>query len=97
MIISFSDQISEDIFDDRNSKKTQKRLPAYLHATAKRKLDMINAAFHLKDLEKPPNNRLEKLKGDRAHQHSIRINDQYRIVFTWINGNAEDVEIVDYH
>lgn len=73
MIISFSDQISEDIFDDRNSKKTQKRLPAYLHATAKRKLDMINAAFHLKDLEKPPNNRLEKLKGDRAHQHSSEL------------------------
>jgi len=97
MITDFFDQTTEDIFDGRNSKKTQKRLPAYLHATARRKLDMINAAYFLKDLEIPPNNRLEKLKGDRSHQHSIRINDQYRIVFTWIDGNAENVEIVDYH
>lgn len=58
---------------------------------------MINAAAVLTDLEAPPSNRLEKLHGNRKHQHSIRINDQYRIAFTWVNDSAEDVEVVDYH
>lgn len=58
---------------------------------------MVNAAAALEDLKIPPGNRLEKLRGDRKHQHSIRINEQYRIVFTWIDGNAQDVGIVDYH
>ncbi len=97
MITSFHDQTTEDIFDGKNTKNTQKRLPSYLHKAAKRKLDMLHAAAILADLEAPPNNKLEKLKGDRKHQHSIRINDQYRIVFSWIDGNAENVEIVDYH
>jgi proteic killer suppression protein len=97
MIISFRDQITEDVFDGKDDKKTQKRLPSHLHKISRRKLDMIQAAFTLEDLKTPPNNRLEKLKGERKHQHSIRINDQYRILFTWIEGNAEDVEIVDYH
>lgn len=97
MITDFHDQITEDVFDGKNSKSTQKRLPAHLHKIAKRKLDMIHAAAILRDLEVPPNNRLEKLKGDRKHQHSIRINDQYRIAFIWVEGNAQNVEIVDYH
>lgn len=97
MINSFFDSITEDIFDGKNTKNTQKRLPAYLHEAARRKLDMINAASMLKDLEAPPSNRLEKLQGNRKHQHSIRINNQYRIAFTWIDGKAEDVEIVDDH
>jgi toxin HigB-1 len=58
---------------------------------------MMNVAANLKDLEAPPSNHLEKLQGDRNHQHSIRINDQFRIVFTWVDKNAEDVQIVDYH
>ena len=72
-------------------------LTQYLQKIAKRKLDMLNAATTLHDLEAPPSNRLEKLKGDRKHQHSIRINDQYRIVFTWVDHKAKNVEIVDYH
>ena len=97
MIVSFIDQASEDIFDGKNTKSTQKRLPPNLQSVARRKLDMLNAATTLDDFRVPPSNRLEKLHGNRKHQHSIRINDQYRIVFTWIDGNAEDVEIVDYH
>jgi|ERR1700733_9430557 len=97
MIVSFLDQTTEDIFDGKNTKNTQKLLPAYLHKVAKRKLDMVHAASILKDLEVPPSNRLEKLHGDRKGQHSIRINDQYRVVFTWVDGSTENVEIVDYH
>ena len=97
MIICFLDQITEGVFDGKNTKSTQKRLPAHLHVIAKRKLDMLNTAEVLNDLKIPPNNRLEKLQGDRKHQHSIRINNQYRVAFTWIDGNAEDVEIIDYH
>jgi len=66
-------------------------------AIALRKLDMIDAAEELSDLRSPPGNRLEALKGDRKGQHSIRINDQFRICFRWTKGGAEDVEIVDYH
>jgi len=62
-----------------------------------RKLGLVDAAEKLEDLRVPPGNRLEKLKGRRAGQHSIRINDQWRICFTWKDGNARDVEIVDYH
>lgn len=97
MIRNFLDQATEDIFDGKNTKQTQKRLPAHLNKIAKRKLDMLNIAVMLNDLRVPPSNNLEKLYGDRQHQYSIRINDQYRIAFTWIEGNAEDVEIVDYH
>lgn len=97
MIISFLDRATEDIFEEKNSKGARKLLPTHLHKIARRKLDMINAAAVLKDLEIPPSNHLEKLHGERKHQHSIRINDQYRIAFAWIDGNAQDVEIVDYH
>lgn len=97
MIIDFFDQASEDIFNGQQSKKAQKCLPKHLHKIAKRKLDMLHAAWNLEDLKIPPNNRLEKLQGDRRHQYSIRINDQYRVVFTWTSGNVTDVEIVDYH
>lgn len=65
--------------------------------TALRKLDMIDAAHVLNDLASPPGNRLEPLKGDRKGQHSIRINDQFRICFRWAGNGAEDIEIVDYH
>jgi len=97
MIGNFFDQVTEDVFDGKNTKQTQKRLPPHLHVIAKRKLDMLNTAVLLSDLKAPPNNKLEKLHGDRKEQHSVRINVQYRIVFTWVDGIAEDVEIVDYH
>ena len=66
-------------------------------AVARRKLRMIDAAAELRDLASPPGNRLEALRGDRAGQHSIRINDQWRVCFIWYNGNVFDVKIVDYH
>jgi toxin HigB-1 len=66
-------------------------------ARAKRKLESVNAASRLEDLRVPPSNRLEKLRGDRQEYYSIRINDQWRIVFRWIENNARDVSIVDYH
>ena len=74
-----------------------RRLPADIQHVARRKLRMLNNAASLDDLRIPPANRLEALKGDRKGQHSIRINDQWRICFRWKNGDALDVEIVDYH
>ena len=68
-----------------------------IEAVARRKLRQLEIAGRLDDLRIPPGNRLEALVGDRAGQHSIRVNDQYRICFKWSNGGAEDVEIVDYH
>lgn len=97
MIVSFRDPGTEDVFDGRDTKKARKVCPPELVATARRKLDQLNQAATLDDLEAPPNNRLEKLKGDRAGQHSIRTNDQYRVCFTWTDKGPDDVEIVDYH
>jgi proteic killer suppression protein len=74
-----------------------RRFPAQLHRIMLRKLVAVDAAERLEDLRVPPGNRLEKLHGDRAGQHSIRVNDQWRIFFRWREGNAYDVEIVDYH
>jgi toxin HigB-1 len=68
-----------------------------IHPTAQRKLDLINAAGALMDLRVPPGNRLETLKGDRSGFHSIRINDQWRIIFRWVENGAEEVQIIDYH
>ena len=81
------------IFQGTRSKK----LPFEIQNTARRKLKYIDAARDLADLRAPPGNRLEALKGDRRGQHSIRINDQWRICFRWEKGNALAVEIVDYH
>jgi proteic killer suppression protein len=74
-----------------------RRLPAGIQATARRKLRMLSNAVGLEDLRVPPANRLEALKGDRKGQHSIRINDQWRICFIWKDGDSHNVEIVDYH
>ena len=68
-----------------------------IEAVARRKLDMLDAAHRLNDLRAPPGNRLEALAGNRKGQHSIRINDQWRVCFVWRDGSAENVEIVDYH
>ena len=94
MIRSFKDKRAEAIFSGRSPGKG---FPSDLIRTARRKLVMLAEAQHLKDLTAPPGNRLEALVGDRAGQHSIRINDQFRIVFVWSAPDAEDVEIVDYH
>lgn len=96
MIISFNDKGSEDIFDGEDTKLARKTLPSQLHEKAGKILDRLNSAVSLQSLSLP-GLRLEKLKGDRAGQHSIRINDQYRICFNWTDAGAGDVEIVDYH
>lgn len=74
-----------------------KGFPADVVASARRKLAMLDAAVRLEDLRVPPSNRLEALKGDRAGQHSISVNDQWRVCFVWHDGHAHEVEIVDYH
>lgn len=93
MIQSFADRDTERLF----AREPVRRFPSELHRTMLRKLVALDAAEQLDDLRVPPGNRLEKLKGDRAGQHSIRVNDQWRICFRWKDGNAYDVELVDYH
>ncbi|MBC2774389.1 type II toxin-antitoxin system RelE/ParE family toxin [Rhizobium sp. AQ_MP] len=93
MIQSFTDAETERIWSGQRSRK----LPPEIQAVALRKLRLMNNARQLNDLRVPPGNRLEALKGDRLGQHSIRINDQWRICFTWIEGGPSDVGIVDYH
>jgi len=78
-------------------KTLEKLVPSTCGSVAQRKLDQLNAAFSLDDMRVPPGNRLEGLKGDRKGQHSIRINDQYRMCFVWTLEGASEVEIVDYH
>lgn len=96
MIASFSDKTTRDIYDGINSKQAR-RLPKELHAKARRLLDQIEAALVLADLEVPPGNRLEALKGNLKGFHSIRINDQWRVIFKWKGAGVEDVQIIDYH
>ena len=97
MIRSFRDPGSRDVFHDVRSKTARRCCPPQLWRVAQRKLDQLNQAEILKDLRAPPANRLEALKGDRKGQHSIRINDQYRVCFRWTDAGPKDVEIVDYH
>ena len=92
MIQSFRDDDTEAVFNG----ETPRGFAAPIKV-ARRKLEMLNAATRLEDLRVPPNNRLEALKGDRAGQHSIRVNDQYRVCFVWTDAGPKDVEIVDYH
>ena len=93
MIRSFKCKETEKIFHRRFSSK----LPQDMQRVALRKLRILNRSINLNDLQVPPGNRLEALKGERRGQHSIRINDQYRICFVWRDNDAYDVEIVDYH
>ena len=93
MIKSFRDEETERIF----GREYSRRLPSDIQRIALRKLLMIDAAIEVRDLRIPPANRLEQLSGDRKGQHSIRINDQWRISFRWRQGDAYDVEIIDYH
>ena len=96
MILSFGDEATEDVFHGENT-KAARRIPVTIWKTAFRKLDMLNAAHELYDLAVPSGNRLEVLHGNLAGRHSIRINDQFRIVFCWKDGNAHEVRITDYH
>ena len=93
MIVSFKDKKPEKIWNGIVSKK----LPREIQDTARRKLRMINNSIDVTDLRIPPANRLEKLKGDLKDFYSIRINNQWRIIFKWNNENALEVEIIDYH
>ena len=97
MIRSFLDQASEDLFYGRSTKAARKALPQSLWGKAAKKLDALDSAGLLGDLRVPPGNRLEALKGDRQGQHSIRINEQYRICFVWTEAGPENVHVVDYH
>ena len=97
MIQSFKDHSTRDVFDVTRSKRAAKSCPPDLWNVARRKLDQLNQADSLQDLRSPPRNRLEALKRDRKGQHSIRINDQFRVCFRWTPAGPEDVEIVDYH
>jgi proteic killer suppression protein len=93
MIKSFRDSLTEDVFEG----VVRKGFPADLIKVARRKLRFLHAAQMLNDLRAPPGNRLEALKGDRAGQHSIRVNDQFRICFVWTPDGPKDVELTDYH
>ncbi len=93
MIAGFADKDTEKLYITGKSK----RFPSTITKAALRKLDYLNRAKTLQDLEAPPGNRLEALKGDLKGKHSIRINDQFRIVFKFSGGEASDVEVMDYH
>jgi len=97
VIRSFYDQGTEDVFNRRRTKAARQTCPEALGRVAQRKLDQLNAAVSLVSLRIPPGNHLEVLGKDRQGQHSIRINDQYRICFIWTDEGPERVEITDYH
>ena len=96
MIQGFGNRLAEDLFDDRSSAAVR-RFPPELRRAARRKLLYLHDAAELRDLRVPPGNRLEALRGRWRGFHSIRINDQWRVVFRWKDGNAHAVQVVDYH
>ena len=96
MIASFKDRATEALYHGESG-KVIRRIPQDIRKVVVRKLDMLNAASTLQDLRMPPGNRLEALKKDLLGKHSIRINDQWRVIFRWDSGDAHEVEIRDYH
>jgi toxin HigB-1 len=96
VIKNFKSKTAQDIFDGINSKNARK-LPLEIQDKARRLFDQINATISINTLRKPPSNRLEKLSGDLKTFWSLRINDQWRIIFRWEENNALDVDIIDYH
>ena len=96
MVQSFADESSADLFRERNT-RAARRIPRELWRAAQRKLKALDVAARLDDLKVPAGNRLERLKGDQAGRHSIRINDQYRVTFHWEQGHAYEVRVEDYH
>jgi proteic killer suppression protein len=97
VIASFADDATEDVFHGIDSRRARRACPVGLWPAARRKLTQLNRVRALTELAIPPGNRLERLKGDRAGQHSIRINEQFRICFRWEDDHADDVEVTDYH
>ena len=97
MIRAFANPGTEDLFNGRNTKESRKTCPRDLWTVVGRKLDQLDSVERLVELKIPPGNRLEALAGDRTGQHSIRINEQYRICFSWTDDGPNSVEIVDYH
>lgn len=97
VIRSFRDQGTEDVFDGTQSVAARRTCPKSLWSVARRKLDQLNRVRDVRQLSIPPGNRLERLRGDRDEQYSIRINTQYRVCFRWEAGDAYKVEIADYH
>jgi proteic killer suppression protein len=96
MITSFKDRATADLYHGRQTSRAR-RFPANVRRIALRKLDILNAAHRLEDLREPPGNRLKILKGDLSGYHSIRANDQWRIIFRWEDNNVKDVSLIDYH
>ncbi|HLW47334.1 MAG TPA: type II toxin-antitoxin system RelE/ParE family toxin [bacterium] len=96
MIVAFRERGTEDIFNGENTDAARRTCPKTIWRAARRKLDQLNQAVRLADLAAPPANRLA-LHGDRRGQHSIRINDRYRVCFRWTERGAQEVEITDYH
>ena len=96
MIVSFGDRATEDLYHNRLSSRAR-RFPPEIVGAALVKLDMVDAAGAIFDLSAPPGNRLEALRGELAGFHSIRVNQQWRIVFRWEDGNAYEVRLTDYH
>ena len=96
MIETFGNALAEDLFDDKRTKATR-AFPPELRRVGRRKLLYLHDASELKDLKVPPGNRLERLKGRWQGFHSIRINNQWRVIFRWKSGNAFKVQVVDYH
>ena len=96
MIVSFGDEATADLYHGRTTRRVR-RFPHDVTKRTLRKLDVLNGAHELIDLRSPPGNRLEALKGDWAGYHSIRVNDQWRLVFLWEENNAHDVRLTDYH
>lgn len=96
MIISFGNQATADFFHGIKSRESRK-IPSEITKNALKKLDILNAAASLDDLRRPPGNRLEALKGELKGYYSIRINEQWRIIFQWDNAHVSQVEIIDYH
>lgn len=97
MIRSFADGATEDLFNGISTRRARQACPEALWSVARRKLTQLNRVRDLAELRIPPGNRLERLRGDRAGQHSVRINDQYRVCFRWEDGYADQVEVTDYH
>ncbi|MDM3870476.1 type II toxin-antitoxin system RelE/ParE family toxin [Porticoccus sp. W117] len=97
MIVSFKDKGSEDVFNGTASRQARNICPQSIWKVAGRKLDQLDSVTRLDELKIPPGNNLEPLTGDRKGQHSIRINQQYRICFIWTDFGPQDVEITDYH
>ena len=97
MIVSFKDKATEDIFNGKASKFARKACPQAIWRVAARKLDQLDSVTLLDELKVPPGNRLEPLACNRKGQHSIRINDQFRVCFLWTEAGLDAVEITDYH